>query len=213
MDGPMLIDDPRVLAVPIEESNEPFVDLRDYPVLATIDHPRAKSPAGTRLHCRRGVAERLVAADRSLPERVRLLVLECHRPLDLQRRYWEANLASLVKKHPGWSEEQLVRENARFVAPPWSVPPHSTGGAVDLVLVDEDGCELYMGSALNEEGPLMRTDADGISQEAKANRLTLLEAMRSAGFVNYPHEWWHYSYGDRYWAYVTGRKVACYASV
>jgi D-alanyl-D-alanine dipeptidase len=22
--------------------------------------------------------------------------------------------------------------------------------------------------------------------------------------VNYPTEWWHWSFGDRYWAYVTG---------
>jgi D-alanyl-D-alanine dipeptidase len=24
--------------------------------------------------------------------------------------------------------------------------------------------------------------------------------MESTGFVNYGYEWWHYSYGDRYWA-------------
>lgn len=24
--------------------------------------------------------------------------------------------------------------------------------------------------------------------------------MTAAGFVNYPSEWWHWSYGDRYWA-------------
>jgi D-alanyl-D-alanine dipeptidase len=22
--------------------------------------------------------------------------------------------------------------------------------------------------------------------------------------VNYPTEWWHWSFGDRYWAYATG---------
>ncbi len=144
---------------------------------------------------------------------MKLLVLECHRPLELQRRYWEADLAALRERHPDWPEERLLRENAKFVAPPWIVPPHSTGGALDLVLVDEDDGELDMGSALNEEGPLMRTDADGISSKAKANRRTLLEAMGSAGFVNYPHEWWHFSYGDRYWAYITGRSAARYASV
>jgi D-alanyl-D-alanine dipeptidase len=31
----------------------------------------------------------------------------------------------------------------------------------------------------------------------------LVTAMTSVGFVNYAHEWWHYSYGDRYWAYAT----------
>lgn len=213
MNDPLLINDPKVLAMPIEECGEPLVDLREYPVLATTDHPRAKSPADTRLHCRIAVAERLVAADKALSNGLSLLVLECHRPLKLQQRYWEADLAILRKRYPDWSEEHLLRENAKFVAPPWTVPPHSTGGAVDLVLVDDGGRELDMGSALNEEGPLMRTDADGISSEAKINRQTLLETMTSAGFVNYPHEWWHFSYGDRYWAYTVGESVARYTSI
>ena len=25
--------------------------------------------------------------------------------------------------------------------------------------------------------------------------------MEKAGFINYPAEWWHWSYGDCYWAY------------
>ncbi len=97
---PVLTDDPRVLAIPIEECGEPLVDLRGYPILTTTDHPRARSPAETRLHCREGVAGRLVAADRALPDGVRLLVLECHRPLGLQRRYWEEDLEALVRKIP-----------------------------------------------------------------------------------------------------------------
>jgi len=28
--------------------------------------------------------------------------------------------------------------------------------------------------------------------------------------VNYPTEWWHWSYGDRYWAFVTGAPHALY---
>jgi zinc D-Ala-D-Ala dipeptidase len=67
-----------------------------------------------------------------------------------------------------------------------------------------------MGSLLNEKGPLMRTDAQGLSEEAKRNRSVLLQAMESAGLVNYPHEWWHFSYGDRYCAYAKGEPAAIY---
>ena len=59
----------------------------------------------------------------------------------------------------------------------------------------------------------MRTDARELPQEAKRNRIALLEALESVGFVNYPHEWWHFSYGDRYWAYVKGEPVAIYGPV
>jgi D-alanyl-D-alanine dipeptidase len=30
--------------------------------------------------------------------------------------------------------------------------------------------------------------------------------------VNYPTEWWHWSYGDRYWALMTGAPAARYDS-
>ena len=31
--------------------------------------------------------------------------------------------------------------------------------------------------------------------------------------MNYPTEWWHWSYGDRYWALVTGAPAAHYGPV
>jgi D-alanyl-D-alanine dipeptidase len=210
--SPILVDDPRVLAVPIQECGEPLVDLRGYSLLATTDYPKAQSQAKTRLHCREGVAQRLLLADARLPEGVRLLIVECHRPLELQDAYWETQLKTLRERHPDWSEDKLSTENAKFVAPPEIVPPHSTGGAADLVLVDADGKELDMGSSLNEKGPLMRTDARGLPEEAKRIRSVLLEVMESAGFVNYGHEWWHFSYGDRYWAYTKGEPAAIYGA-
>ena len=31
-------------------------------------------------------------------------------------------------------------------------------------------------------------------------------ALSTAGFVNYPTEYWHWSYGDRYWAFAKRQK-------
>jgi D-alanyl-D-alanine dipeptidase len=36
--------------------------------------------------------------------------------------------------------------------------------------------------------------------------------MEDQGFVNYVYEWWHYSYGDKYWGYVKN-KTAIYDTV
>ncbi len=84
---------------------------------------------------------------------------------------------------------------------------------MDLVLVNDAGDELNMGSPLNVEGPLMRADAAGLPKEAQENHATLLRAMEDTDFVNYPHEWWHFSYGDRYWAFTTGEPAAPYGAV
>jgi hypothetical protein len=43
-------------------------------------------------------------------------------------------------------------------------------------------------------------DASGLSRSARRNRDLLAEVMVGAGFVNYPTEWWHWSFGDRCWA-------------
>jgi D-alanyl-D-alanine dipeptidase len=39
------------------------------------------------------------------------------------------------------------------------------------------------------------------------------DALSGAGLVNYPTEWWHWSYGDRYWALVTGAPTTRYGPV
>ncbi len=38
------------------------------------------------------------------------------------------------------------------------------------------------------------------------------DALNVVGFVNYPTEYWHWSYGDRYWAYVKQQPFAIYGS-
>ena len=31
-----------------------------------------------------------------------------------------------------------------------------------------------------------------------------MEMIAEAGFTNLPSEWWHFDYGDKFWAYFTG---------
>lgn len=40
-----------------------------------------------------------------------------------------------------------------------------------------------------------------------------IDAMTTVGFVNYPTEWWHWSYGDKYWAFMKSEPHAIYKSV
>jgi D-alanyl-D-alanine dipeptidase len=37
--------------------------------------------------------------------------------------------------------------------------------------------------------------------------------LSAQGLVNYPTEWWHWSYGDRYWALLTGAAHATYGPI
>ncbi len=46
--------------------------------------------------------------------------------------------------------------------------------------------------------------------EQKQNRAILKNAMEKAGFKNYPHEWWHFCYGDRMWSAYSKQKECFY---
>jgi D-alanyl-D-alanine dipeptidase len=207
----LLIADPAVTAIPVTDSGEPLVDLRRFPQLR-IDGRQA-DPAGQYAHVRVGVAQRLVAGQRSLPAGLRLLIVEGYRPAGLQRRYFAEYCAMLRQANPGWPPDRLRREASRYICPP-EVAPHVAGAAVDLTLCTDDGHELPMGSEVNaspeDSAGACCTDARLASAEATANRRILVTALGAAGLVNYPTEWWHWSFGDRYWAVLTGTPAARY---
>ena len=149
---------------------------------------------------RRTVGEMLMTAQSWLPAGTKLLVKECYRPMSVQKKFWDGYSAYLRKQNPTWSEERIYNECSKLNAP-LEVAPHTTGGAVDLTLVNAKGQWLDMGTEFNasphETEGATYTDAENISEDAKLNRRTLSTAMTKAGFVNYPTEWWHWSYGDK----------------
>jgi D-alanyl-D-alanine dipeptidase len=153
---------------------------------------------------RRTVAEMLARAAASLPGDLRLGVVEGWRPRYIQRRMYLTQLVRFRTLHPEWPEVHLRRVVNRITHPPDAAapPPHVSGGAVDVVLVDVDERRLDHHSPYKPWDPRSYAAVvKGLSPEAKRNRATLREAMLGAGFTNYPSEYWHWSYGDQGWAY------------
>jgi D-alanyl-D-alanine dipeptidase len=207
----ILMSDPEVAAVPVHDRDEPLVDVRrDSPL--PVD-PRKADATGAYAHLRAGVLERLVRAQSLLPDGLRLLFVEGYRPPALQRRYFEEYTAEMRALHPDWDVARVRSAASRYVSPP-ELAPHSAGAAVDLTLVDADGRELDCGTPVNaspeDSAGACYTGAKNLPAEARAHRDTLGAALTEAGLVNYPTEWWHWSYGDRYWALMTGAPAALY---
>ncbi len=158
---------------------------------------------------------RLVAAKAGLPAGVRICWVEGHRDPRLQERYFNAYRERLEKLDRNLSNEDSYLLASRYVSPP-TIAPHVSGAAIDLTLCDEEGNELDMGSAVNatpeDSNAACYFDA-AVGVEARSNRAALSTALEEVGLVNYPTEWWHWSYGDRYWAMATGASAAIYGPI
>ncbi|WP_217167254.1 M15 family metallopeptidase [Streptomyces sp. AC512_CC834] len=207
----VLMSDPKIAAIPVKDCDEPLLDVRRHDPFP-VD-TREQDDSGAFAHLRQGVLSRLVDARKLLPDGIRLLFIEGYRPPALQRFYFERYAESLRSDNPGWSSEQVRAAASRFVSPP-QIAPHSAGAAVDLTLVAADGKELDMGTPVDASPEVSEgacyTAARNIGSEARGNRQILTEALTGVGLVNYPTEWWHWSYGDRYWALATGTGHAVY---
>ncbi|MEU7899387.1 M15 family metallopeptidase [Nonomuraea sp. NPDC049152] len=203
----VLISDPRVATIPVRECGEPLEDVRGR---LRIDS-RLADAEGAYAHLRAGLLARLEKA--SLPSGFELLIVEGYRPIATQRTYFEEYRDQLLLDFPDMSADEAYVAASRYVSPV-SVAPHTAGAAVDLTLCSPEGEEYDMGTAVNDnpeqsEGTCY-TAASNISAEARGHREILGAALEEVGLVNYPTEWWHWSYGDRYWAMSTGAPHALY---
>jgi D-alanyl-D-alanine dipeptidase len=187
----------------VSDNGEPLVRLPDY-----------LSPGGALV--RAGLADRLSAADALLPAGIRLRVVDGYRSVEEQQAIIASYAAELARLHPGIGPSALERLTSRFVSPV-DVAPHPAGAAVDLTLVDVCGDELDLGTPVDatpesSDGRCWFAAA-GIGPAARAHRSLLAEVLGAQGLVNYPTEWWHWSFGDRYWALITGAGCASYGPV
>lgn len=216
------------LSVPIVPSSEPIVPIPS-PEFDLVDpHPYAHlgAPYGDKspFYVRSGVLTQLRKAQAHLQQIKpgwRIQIFDAYRPVAVQQFMVDYTLQTVLAAK-GWGDQatdvqrsQALQEVYQFWAmpnlDPLTPPPHSTGAAIDITLVDELGQPVDMGSAIDEISPrsfpdhfVGSLDGDRFDQ----NRQLLNVVMTQAGFARHYHEWWHFSYGDQLWAWITMRSQA-----
>lgn len=211
------ISDAALIKIPIKDNGEKLVNIKNIcPEIVIALNPesrkRQRLPKAI-CYVRESVARRLRKAQRALPNGYYLSIRDGHRSLRIQKKIYNEYYSTLKKQHPNWANEKLKRMTDTFVAPVEIVPPHSTGGVVDLTVTESGGNELDMGTAVDTFTKKSYTYTRGLSSRARENRALLIHAMEKGGFVNYPPEWWHWSFGDRYWAAALKKKYAIYSAL
>lgn len=149
-----------------------------------------------------------------------LKVYDCYRPQQAVDSFviWAESVNDIKMKkafYPAVDKKNLFKEN--YIA---YQSGHSRGSTVDLTIVplnswipvysDKSGLSncnaklqnrpqdnsLDFGSGFDCFGPISHPDFQGISSQAKANRLLLRSLMATAGFRGLDSEWWHFTLKD-----------------
>ena len=203
----------------IEECGEALVDARTYPFVVTPAYYQQGISTDPTVRLRKSVLDKLLKAQETFNGKYQFKLWDGYRSRSTQSALYDALYAAVARKYPDATEQELTYETQRYVTKatdPTRIPPHATGGAIDLTLVDQDNNELDMGTVFDHFGPQAKTDYfDGSkAHEVYAkNRQLLFDALTAQGFTNDTEEWWHYDYGNQVWVYHTGNKKAWYGEV
>lgn len=90
---------------------------------------------------------------------------------------------------------------------PKTPPPHSTGAAIDITLINETGNTVEMGGEIDELSQRSQPNyyahnSTPQGQIYHQNRELLNQVMKKAGFRRHLGEWWHFSLGDQMWVWL-----------
>lgn len=219
--------------IEIKEGGEELIDLarnerlKPYLVFSPQYYQQGIEGSIERMWARKGVADALYRAALLLPEKCKFKIWDAWRPLAIQQTLFDEYLESLRKKKPDLPEKKLREEAQKYVSLPSKNPlkpsPHNTGGAIDLTIVGPNGKELDMGTEFDHFGleakmiyyeEKSRGDVILSKQERQIlrNRRLLYSVMTTAGFTNYPDEWWHYDSGTQFWGRIND-KPAIYGKI
>jgi zinc D-Ala-D-Ala dipeptidase len=214
--------------VPIQECGEPLVAIPLRLFAVETPHPYIKCGADyegkSPYYLRQGVIDRLIQAQERLQQLHpgwQIQIFDAYRPVEVQQYMVDYTFKEAiatrgldVTKLSTAELEQIWHDVYQIWAIPSfdleTPPPHSTGAAIDITLVDDRCVPVAMGSPIDEMSPRSKPEyftnsEDPQAPEYNSNRQLLAQVMNYAGFVRHPEEWWHFSIGDQLWAWINNQ--------
>jgi zinc D-Ala-D-Ala dipeptidase len=211
--------------IPIVECGEPLVPIPLEQFAVVSPHPYIQAGANyngrSPYFLRQSILDALIQAQgflRQFRPGWHIQIFDAYRPVEvqqqmvdytftqiLQTRHWNLSDLSLEQQEEIWQQVYQIWAVPSF--DPATPPPHSTGAAVDLTLVDAAGKTVDMGSEIDELSARSHPDyyVNSDLPEAhhyRTHRQLLNAIMLEAGFCRHPGEWWHFSCGDQMWAWL-----------
>lgn len=212
-------------SVPIVECGEKLVAIPLERFVVASPHPYEKlgAPYGMRspYYVRHGVLNGLIVAQEELKKLSpgsKLFIFDAFRPVEVQQFMVDYTFESVLREKgldvatlSTAEKDAIWQEVYQFWAipsfDPKTPPPHSTGAAIDVTLLDAEGNAINMGGEIDEVSPRSHPNyyaKSTVPQESQYNfyRQLLNQIMEKGGFRRHPNEWWHFCQGDQMWAWL-----------
>ncbi|MDJ0725910.1 MAG: M15 family metallopeptidase [Prochloraceae cyanobacterium] len=213
-----------LIPIPLEK----FVICQPHPYQNLGANYGGKSP----YYLREGVIAALIKSAEKLHQKQpgwKIKIFDAYRPVEVQDFMVKYTFDRVIESQKLKSEDLSPQERDNIwqqVYQFWAIPsldprtppPHSTGAAIDVTLVNERGQTIDMGSEIDELGARSHPDYylssnENRNQKYHERRSLLHEIMKTGGFSRHPGEWWHFSLGDQMWAKLLNFPTAYYGRI
>lgn len=208
--------------MPIEECGESLVPIEILPKRILHNPIYFNNGIGGALkdmYIRDSIVGKLYNVIDQFPDEYQLVLYDAWRPIEVQKNLYYSLRKEISEDHPEIPDEELDKITSTYLSFPseneFKPSPHTTGGSIDLTLAF-NGDEIDMGTGFDDFSEAAYTaffekpaiELSKTELKIRDNRRMLYHAMLEAGFTNFPVEWWHFDYGNQYWAAFKGEKKA-----
>lgn len=197
-------------AYPVNESNEPFVSIREAAGAAGIEVEFSNTKLAGEFQrlffIRRGLIDDLLVIAREMNDRGWIMKIEeGYRTARMQKALGTSpdvieRIIQICTRECGGQRppaKLILRRAMCLVANVPANGTHLCSTAVDIsVLRRDDGTEVCRGKPYLEMSEYTPMLSPFIAEDHHRNRLEITAMMERHGFVHYPAEFWHYNKGD-----------------
>lgn len=193
--------------IKVKECGEPLVDIKKLCPDLVIDLGSCRMKKEKTAYLRKTAAEMVCKAKNHLPEGMTFVINDAWRSQYVQEKIFQ-----------GFVKRFSIKEAKKYVAPFEGkyVSGHMTGGAVDL-RIWKNGRKIPMKSSKLTYQENAKSFQPKLPLYIQKNRQIMFNALQKVGLSNYPKEYWHWSYGDIWWAKrnppAGGKNIAIYGIV
>lgn len=169
---------------------------------------------GNKILVRKTVLNKLKMAQKNLSKidpNLFLFITYGYRSLKIQTKKFLEQIVKIGRSEFFTNPFDLYEKVHRSIAVP-NVAGHPTGGAIDITIIN-NGSSINFGSRIYDFSFKSYTFEPSISKKCKNNRLLLRKLLIEQEFAPFDGEWWHFSYGDKEWAFYYKMKFAIYSQI